>query len=322
MKKTAAGKNSGAAVSVNVSKTGAGAGAPALKHYITKGAKKMDKKRITELSIIANKVRRDALTAVYSAASGHPGGSLSIADVLTLLYFEVMNIDPKNPKDENRDRFVLSKGHTAPALYGTLAERGFFPVEDIPGFRHIDSYLQGHPDMNKVPGVDMSTGSLGQGVSAAGGMALAAKLDNKDYRVYSILGDGELEEGQVWEQAMFAAHYKLDNFTIFVDNNGLQIDGDISKVMNPNPIDKKFEAFGWHVINADAHDFESLMAAIDEAKATKGQPTAIIMKSVKGKNVSFMENNPAWHGAAPKKDEYDQAVSELDAIIAELEASL
>lgn len=322
VEKTAAGKNSGAAVSVNVSETDVGAGAPSLKHYITKGAKKMDKKRITELSIIANKVRRDALTAVYSAASGHPGGSLSIADVLTLLYFEVMNIDPKNPKDENRDRFVLSKGHTAPALYGTLAERGFFPVEDIPGFRHIDSYLQGHPDMNKVPGVDMSTGSLGQGVSAAGGMALAAKLDNKDYRVYSILGDGELEEGQVWEQAMFAAHYKLDNFTIFVDNNGLQIDGDISKVMNPNPIDKKFEAFGWHVINADAHDFESLMAAIDEAKATKGQPTAIIMKSVKGKNVSFMENNPAWHGAAPKKDEYDQAVSELDAIIAELEASL
>ncbi len=322
VEKTAAGKNSGAAVSVNVSETDAGAGAPALKHYITKGAKKMDKKRITELSIIANKVRRDALTAVYSAASGHPGGSLSIADVLTLLYFEVMNIDPKNPKDENRDRFVLSKGHTAPALYGTLAERGFFPVEDIPGFRHIDSYLQGHPDMNKVPGVDMSTGSLGQGVSAAGGMALAAKLDNKDYRVYSILGDGELEEGQVWEQAMFAAHYKLDNFTIFVDNNGLQIDGDISKVMNPNPIDKKFEAFGWHVINADAHDFESLMAAIDEAKATKGQPTAIIMKSVKGKNVSFMENNPAWHGAAPKKDEYNQAISELDAIIAELEASL
>ena len=322
VEKTAAGKNSGAAVSVNVSETDVGAGAPALKHYITKGAKKMDKKRITELSIIANKVRRDALTAVYSAASGHPGGSLSIADVLTLLYFEVMNIDPKNPKDENRDRFVLSKGHTAPALYGTLAERGFFPVEDIPGFRHIDSYLQGHPDMNKVPGVDMSTGSLGQGVSAAGGMALAAKLDNKDYRVYSILGDGELEEGQVWEQAMFAAHYKLDNFTIFVDNNGLQIDGDISKVMNPNPIDKKFEAFGWHVINADAHDFESLMAAIDEAKATKGQPTAIIMKSVKGKNVSFMENNPAWHGAAPKKDEYNQAISELDAIIAELEASL
>lgn len=282
----------------------------------------MEKKRLTELSIIANRVRKDALTAVYSAASGHPGGSLSIAEVLTLLYFEVMNVDPKNPRMEDRDRLVLSKGHTAPALYGVLAERGFFPVEDIPGFRHIDSYLQGHPDMNKVPGVDMSTGSLGQGVSAAGGMALAGKLDNKSYRVYSILGDGELEEGQVWEQAMFAAHYKLDNFTIVIDNNGLQIDGDISKVMNPNPIDKKFEAFGWHVVNADAHDFESLMAAIDEAKATKGQPTAVIMKSVKGKNVSFMENNPAWHGAAPKKEEYEKAIAELDAIIAELEASL
>lgn len=282
----------------------------------------MEKKRLTELSIIANKVRKDALTAVYSAASGHPGGSLSIAEVLTLLYFEVMNIDPKNPRMEDRDRFVLSKGHTAPALYGVLAERGFFPVEDIKGFRHIDSYLQGHPDMNKVPGVDMSTGSLGQGVSAAGGMALAAKLDNKSYRVYSILGDGELEEGQVWEQAMFAAHYKLDNFMVFIDNNGLQIDGDISKVMNPNPIDKKFEAFGWHVIHADAHDFESLMAAIDEAKATKGQPTAVIMKSVKGKNVSFMENNAAWHGSAPNKEEYEKAIAELDAIIAELEASL
>ena len=254
----------------------------------------MDKKRVTELSIIANNVRKHALTAVYSAASGHPGGSLSVADVLTLLYFEVMNVDPKNPKMEDRDRFVLSKGHTAPALYGVLAEKGFIPKEDIKTFRNVNSYLQGHPDMNKVPGVDMSTGSLGQGVSAAGGMALAAKLDNKDYRVYSVLGDGELEEGQVWEQAMFAAHYKLDNFTIFVDNNGLQIDGDISKVMNPNPIDKKFEAFGWHVIKVSAHNFEELMAAVDEAKATKGQPTAIIMKSVKGKNVSFMENNAGW----------------------------
>ncbi len=282
----------------------------------------MDKKRVTELSIIANRVRKNALTAVYNAASGHPGGSLSIADVLTLLYFEVMNVDPKNPKMENRDRFVLSKGHTAPALYGVLAEKGFIPVEDIKTFRHVDSYLQGHPDMNKVPGVDMSTGSLGQGVSVAGGMALSAKLDNKDYRVYSILGDGELEEGQVWEQAMFAAHYKLDNLTIFVDNNGLQIDGDISKVMNPNPIDEKFKAFGWHVINTDAHDFEKLLEAIEEAKSVKGQPTAIIMKSVKGKNVSFMENNPAWHGAAPKEDEYNQAISELDAIIKELEASL
>lgn len=282
----------------------------------------MDEKRITELSIIANKIRKNALTAVYSAASGHPGGSLSIAELLALLYFEVMNVDPKNPKMENRDRLVLSKGHTAPALYSALAEKGFIPVEDISTFRHTDSYLQGHPDMNKVPGVDMSTGSLGQGVSVAGGMALAAKLDNKDYRVYSILGDGELEEGQVWEQAMFAAHYKLDNFTIFVDFNGLQIDGDITKVMNPTPIDKKFEAFGWHVIVADAHDFNSLMSAIDEAKATKGQPTAVIMKSIKGKNVSFMENNAAWHGAAPKKDEYEKAIAELDAIIAELEAKL
>lgn len=282
----------------------------------------MDKKRVTELSIIANNVRKHALTAVYNAASGHPGGSLSVADVLTLLYFEVMNVDPKNPKMENRDRFVLSKGHTAPALYGVLAERGFIPKEDIKTFRNVNSYLQGHPDMNKVAGVDMSTGSLGQGVSAAGGMALSAKLDNKDYRVYSILGDGEIEEGQVWEQAMFAAHYKLDNFTIFVDNNGLQIDGDIAEVMNPNPIDEKFKAFGWYVIVTDAHDFEKLLAAVEEAKATKGKPTAIIMKSVKGKNVSFMENNPAWHGAAPKTDEYNQAIAELDEIIKGLEASL
>ncbi|MCI8403848.1 MAG: transketolase [Clostridia bacterium] len=282
----------------------------------------MDKKRITELSIIANNVRKNALTAVYNAASGHPGGSLSIADVLTLLYFEVMNIDPENPKMENRDRFVLSKGHTAPALYGVLAEKGFIPKEDVKTFRSIGSYLQGHPDMNKVPGVDMSTGSLGQGVSVAGGMALSAKLDNKSYRVYSILGDGELEEGQVWEQAMFASHYKLDNLTIFIDNNGLQIDGDITKVMNPTPIDKKFEAFGWHVIVTEAHDFEKLLAAVEEAKATKGQPTAIIMKSVKGKNVSFMENNPAWHGAAPKEEEYNQAIAELDEIIKGLGASL
>ena len=223
---------------------------------------------------------------------------------------------------EDRDRFVLSKGHTAPALYGVLAEKGFIPKEDIKTFRNVNSYLQGHPDMNKVPGVDMSTGSLGQGVSAAGGMALAAKLDNKDYRVYSVLGDGELEEGQVWEQAMFAAHYKLDNFTIFVDNNGLQIDGDISKVMNPNPIDKKFEAFGWHVIKVSAHNFEELMAAVDEAKATKGQPTAIIMKSVIGKNVSFMENNAGWLGSAPNEEQYNQAIAELDEIIKGLEASL
>lgn len=282
----------------------------------------MDKKRITELSIIANNVRKNALTAVYSASSGHPGGSLSIAEVLTLLYFEVMNVDPKNPKDPDRDRLVLSKGHTAPALYSTLALKGYFPIEDVATFRKIDSYLQGHPDMKYIPGVDMSTGSLGQGISAAGGMALAAKLDNKAYRVYSILGDGEIEEGQVWEQAMFAAHYKLDNFTVFVDNNGLQIDGNVADVMNPNPIDKKFEAFGWHVIKVDAHNLSELLDAVNEAKETKGQPTAIIMKSVKGKNVSFMENNAGWHGSAPNKEQYEQAISEIDAIIKELEETL
>ena len=279
----------------------------------------MEEKRIKELSIIANKVRKGALTAVYSAKSGHPGGSLSISDVLTLLYFEVMNVDPKNPKMENRDRFVLSKGQTAPALYATLAHRGFFDVEALKTFRNISSNLQGHPCMNKVPGVDMSTGSLGQGVSAAGGMALAAKLDNKDYRVYTILGDGELEEGQVWEQAMFAAHYKLDNLTAFVDFNGLQIDGDITKVMNPTPIDKKFEAFGWNVIVADAHNFEELYEAIESAKQVKGKPTVIVMKSVKGKGVSFMENQAGWHGAAPNEEQYNQAIAEIDATIAELE---
>lgn len=279
----------------------------------------MEEKRIKELSVIANKVRKGALTGIYSAKSGHPGGSLSISDLLALLYFEVMNVDPKNPKMENRDRLVLSKGHTAPALYAVLAERGFFPVEKLSTFRKIDSNLQGHPDMNKVPGVDMSTGSLGQGVAAAGGMALAAKLDNKDYRVYTILGDGELEEGQVWEQAMFAAHYKLDNLTAFVDFNGLQIDGDITKVMNPTPIDKKFEAFGWNVITANAHDIAELKAAIDKAKTVKGQPTVIIMNSVKGKGVSFMENQAGWHGAAPNEEQYTQAIAELDSKIAELE---
>lgn len=271
------------------------------------------------LAIIANRIRKNALTAIHSAKSGHPGGSLSIADVLALLYFEVMNIDPENPKWEERDRLVLSKGHTAPALYGALAERGFFPVSDVTKFRKAGSYLQGHPDMKGVPGVDMSTGSLGQGVSAAGGMAYAAKLDNKNYRVYTILGDGELEEGQVWEQAMFAAHYNLDNLTAFIDFNGLQIDGDITKVMNPTPIDKKFEAFGWNVVLADAHDFESLRNAIDIAKKTAGKPTAIIMKSVKGKNVSFMENEAGWHGNAPNDEQFEQAIGELDKIIAELE---
>lgn len=284
--------------------------------------RKMDVKRKTELSVIANKIRKNALTAVYSAKSGHPGGSLSIADVLALLYFEIMNIDPENPKNPDRDRFVLSKGHAAPALYSALALRGYFPVEDIPTFRHTGSYLQGHPDMNKVPGVDMSTGSLGQGVSAAGGIALSAKLDNKDYRVYTILGDGELEEGQVWEQAMFAAHYKLDSLTAFIDFNGLQIDGDVTKVMNPTPIDKKFEAFGWNVIVCSAHDFDELERAIENAKNTKGRPTAIVMKSIKGKNVSFMENNAAWHGSVPNEEQYNQAIGELDAIISGLEASL
>lgn len=282
----------------------------------------MDVKRKTELSVIANKIRKNALTAVYSAKSGHPGGSLSIADVLALLYFEIMNIDPKNPKNPDRDRLVLSKGHAAPALYSALALRGYFPIEDIPTFRHTGSYLQGHPDMNKVPGVDMSTGSLGQGVSAAGGIALSAKLDNKNYRVYTILGDGELEEGQVWEQAMFAAHYKLDNLTAFIDFNGLQIDGDVTKVMNPTPIDKKFEAFGWNVIVCSAHDFDELERAIENAKNTKGKPTAIVMKSVKGKNVSFMENNAAWHGSVPNEEQYNQAIGELDAIISGLEANL
>ena len=282
----------------------------------------MDKKRATELAIIANRVRKHALTGIYNAQSGHPGGSLSVADVLTYLYFDVMNIDPKNPKMADRDRLVLSKGHTAPALYATLAERGFFDIKDVYTLRRIDSRMQGHPDMKNIPGVDMSTGSLGQGVSVAGGMALSAKLDKKDYRVYAILGDGELEEGQVWEQAMFAPHYKLDNFTIFVDFNGLQIDGDITKVMNPTPIDKKFEAFGWNVIVCNAHDFNELEAAVNAAKACKGKPTAVIMNSVKGKNVSFMENNAGWHGAAPKEEQFNQAIRELDEKIAELEAAL
>ena len=282
----------------------------------------MDNKRAIELKIIANRIRKDALTAVYTAASGHPGGSLSIADILTVLYFEVMNIDPKNPSMPERDRFVLSKGHCSPALYGTLAERGFFPVEDIPTFRKIGSYLQGHPDMKGVPGVDMSTGSLGQGICTANGMALAAKIDNKDYRVYTILGDGELEEGQVWEAAMYAAHYKLDNLTAFVDFNGLQIDGDVSEVMSPLPIDKKFEAFGWNVITVDAHDIIKLYDAVNEAKTVKGKPTLVLMMSTKGKGVSFMENNPAWHGSAPNEEQYNQGIKELDAQIKDLEVQL
>lgn len=276
----------------------------------------------TQLELTAYKIRKHAIDAVYSASSGHPGGSLSIADILSVLYFDEMNIDPKNPKDPSRDRFVLSKGHCAPALYGVLAEKGFFPTEDIKTFRRTDSYLQGHPDMKGVPGVEMSTGSLGQGICAANGMALAAKLDNKDYRVYAVLGDGELEEGQVWEAAMFAAHYKLDNLCAFIDFNGLQIDGDITKVMNPTPIDKKFEAFGWNVITIDAHNFDEIKSALKAAKEIKGKPTAVIAKSIKGKGVSYMENNAAWHGAAPKENEYIQAIDELNAKIAELEAKI
>lgn len=273
-----------------------------------------------ETAIHAYKARKHALTGIYNAQSGHPGGSLSIADILSVLYFKVMNVDPKNPKMADRDRFVLSKGHCAPALYGILAEKGFFPAEDVATLRRTDSYMQGHPDMKGIPGVDMSTGSLGQGISAANGMALAGKLANKDYRVYTILGDGELEEGQVWEAAMFAAHYKLDNLTAFIDNNGLQIDGNIADVMNSNPIDKKFEAFNWNVITIDAHDYDAILDAVNKAKETKGKPTVIIAKSVKGKGVSFMEGQAAWHGAAPKQEQFEQAIAELDAKIAELEA--
>ncbi len=266
----------------------------------------------------AYKARKHAITGIYNAASGHPGGSLSIADILAVLYFEKMNINPENPKDPDRDRFVLSKGHCAPVLYGILAERGYFPVEKCAELRKIYSNMQGHPDMKGIPGVDMSTGSLGQGISAANGMALAAKLDKKDYRVYTILGDGEIEEGQVWEAAMFAAHYKLDNLTAFVDNNGLQIDGDIAEVMNSYPIDEKFKAFNWHVITIDAHDYDQIRGAIEEAKTVKGKPTVIIAKSIKGKGVSFMENQAAWHGNAPKTLEYEQAIAELDEAIASL----
>ena len=275
----------------------------------------LSNKRITELKLTAANVRKHVLTGTHAAKSGHPGGSLSIADVLTLLYSEVMNVSPKTACDPNRDRFVLSKGHCAPALYGVLAENGFFPKEDIKTLRKIGSYLQGHPDMKGIPGVDMSSGSLGQGISAANGMALAGKIDKRDYRVYTILGDGELEEGQVWEAAMYASHYKLDNLTAFVDFNGLQIDGDISKVMSPLPIDKKFEAFGWNVLVCDAHDFNELLDSINKAKEVKGKPTVIILKSIKGKGVSFMENNAAWHGNAPNDEQFATAIAEIDAEI-------
>lgn len=271
----------------------------------------MEQSKLNELKRHAAAVRLGVLDGTHAAASGHPGGSLSIADVVTYLYFEEMNVDPKDPKNPNRDRLVLSKGHTAPALYAVLAEKGYFPKEDLLTLRQADSYLQGHPDMKHTPGVDMTTGSLGLGVSAACGMALAAKIDKKDYRTYAIIGDGESEEGQVWEAAMFAAHYKLDNLCFILDFNGLQIDGKITDVMNPTPHDKKFEAFGFNVLNADAHDFESLESAFRAARECHGRPTAIIVHSVKGKGVSFMENQVGWHGKAPNDTEYAEARAEI-----------
>ncbi len=265
-----------------------------------------------ELQKMANEVRKGIVTGVHAAKAGHPGGSLSAADLFTYLYFEEMNVDPKNPQDPDRDRFVLSKGHTAPGLYATLAHKGYFPVEDLLTLRHIGSHLQGHPCMQHTPGLDMSSGSLGQGISAAAGMALSAKLRNKSYRVYTLLGDGEIQEGQVWEAAMFAGARKLDNLVVIVDNNGLQIDGNIEDVCSPYPIDKKFEAFNFHVINvADGNDFDQLDAAFKEAREVKGMPVAIIMKTVKGKGVSFMENQASWHGTAPNDEQYAVAMEDL-----------
>ena len=278
----------------------------------------MEEKRVKELAVQAAKVRRTALEAIEAAQSGHVGGSFSVADILTVLYWEKMNIDPKNPKDPDRDRFILSKGHCTPTMYAALALRGFFPVEDLKTFRNVDSYLSGHVEMTKVPGVDMSAGSLGQGLSAAVGMALAGKTDEKGYRVYAALGDGEIQEGQIWEAAMFAGARKLDNLVVIVDNNGLQIDGKIEDVCSPYPIDKKFEAFNFHVINIDAHNFDEIRAAMKEARETKDMPTAIIMKSTKGKGVSFMENNAGWHGKAPSDEELAVAMADLEKIDEEL----
>jgi transketolase len=279
--------------------------------YIVEEKKGKEFMNTLELKKTANEIRKGIIQAVYHAKSGHPGGSLSSADIFTYLFFEEMNIDPENPEKESRDRFVLSKGHCAPGYYSALANRGFFPVKDLETLRKIGSYLQGHPDMKHIPGVDMSSGSLGQGISAAVGMALSAQLSNEDYRVYALLGDGEIQEGQVWEAAMFAGHRKLDNLVVIVDNNGLQIDGTVSDVCNPYPITDKFKAFNFHVVEADAHDFESLRAAFDEAKKTKGMPTAIVAKSVKGKGVSFMEGQASWHGAAPNTEQYDIAMADL-----------
>lgn len=269
---------------------------------------------ILELKKIANEIRKDIITSVFSAKSGHPGGSLSSADILTYLYFEEMNIDPKNPQKQDRDRFVLSKGHVAPVYYSTLANRGFFPKEDLKTLRKIGSYLQGHPDKKHIPGVDMSTGSLGQGISAAVGMALSAKLGNDNYRTYTLLGDGEIQEGQVWEAAMFAGHKKLDNLVVIIDNNGLQIDGNIEEVCSPYPIDEKFKSFNFHVINIDAHNFDEIKMAFDEAKSIKDKPTAIIAKSIKGKGISFMENQACWHGSAPNEEQYELAMKELNEV--------
>ena len=265
-----------------------------------------------ELMKTANEIRKGIVTALHSAKAGHPGGSLSATEIFTYLYFEEMNVDPKDPKKADRDRFVLSKGHTAPGLYSTLAQKGFFPKEDLVTLRHTGSYLQGHPDMKHIPGVDMSSGSLGQGISAAVGMAIAGKLDNADYRVYTLLGDGEIQEGQVWEASMLAAHRKLDNLVVIVDNNNLQIDGAITEVNSPYPIDKKFEAFNFHVINIDGNDFDQIEAAFKEARDTKGMPTAIIAKTIKGKGVSFMEDQAGWHGKAPNDEQYAQAMEELE----------
>ncbi len=278
----------------------------------------MTAERIIELQKIAANVRMGIIEAVYNAASGHPGGSLSIADILTYLYFEEMDIDPQNPKTDNRDRFVLSKGHTSPALYSVLANRGFFPVEDLKTFRKLGSYLQGHPDMKGIPGVDMSAGSLGLGISSACGMALSAKYNKKDFRVYCAVGDGEAEEGQVWEAAMFAAHYKLDNLCVVLDENGLQIDGPTAEVIGPAPFEPKFEAFGWNVISIDAHDFAQMESAFKAARECKGKPTVIIAKSTKGKGVSYMENKCEWHGSAPKTEQYEIAMNDLRAILESL----
>lgn len=272
-----------------------------------------------QLQITACQVRMGIIESTHAAKCGHPGGSLSAADMFTYLYFKEMNVDPQNPGWENRDRFVLSKGHCAPGLYAALAHRGFFPVEDLLTLRKVGSYLQGHPNMNSVPGVDMSTGSLGQGVSTACGMALAMKLQKRNNRVYTLLGDGEIQEGQVWEACMFASHYNLDNLCVIIDNNGLQIDGDVAKVMSPYPIDAKLEAFGFHVETIDGHDFDAIEAALNTARAVKGRPSAIILKTVKGKGVSFMENNAGWHGVAPNDAQYGQAMAELNQQLAELE---